>query len=152
MQRRQKQIAAPRPAQSAWHRYWRRLAPVLVVGAAAGLFYGHHQETHGPQQALDESRRGGDGQPSDGRTARAVPTPPTRMPWEATPGNTPVVDDHHIPAWKVPTPRPVAWTHPAVSQPANPITRSPPMNNPGGVNGDRPPREVPGFERVAAAP
>jgi len=73
------------------------------------------------------------------------------MPWQATPENTPQVDDHHIPAWKVPTPGPVAWTPPPVIEPPNPVETRPPSQNPGGVNGDRPPRKVLGLENAAAA-
>ena len=59
--------------------------------------------------------------------------------------NTPTLDEHHLPARRVPTPAPVAWLPPTPRDSANPITNVPPMDNPGGVNGDRPAREVPGL-------
>jgi hypothetical protein len=53
-------------------------------------------------------------------------------PWDETPLTQPTVPEHHLAAWKVKPPRPD--DHP------------PEVENPGGVNGDRPARPVPGID------
>jgi|CXWL01.1.fsa_nt_gi hypothetical protein len=68
------------------------------------------------------------------------------QPWEATPENSSPIPAGQIPAWQVNSPPPgvngaVLPVVPA--PPAGPTVR-PPMHNPGGVDGDRPPRtEIP---------
>jgi hypothetical protein len=64
----------------------------------------------------------------------------------------PKLDDHHIPASQIAVPPPVVWIPRPVAEPANPIAHLPPMHNPGGANGDRPPRKVLGLEHAAPAP
>jgi hypothetical protein len=83
--------------------------------------------------------RGDENRPRDVRT---VPPPPTTAPWEATPESSPPLPDRHIPAWQVrpPPPDPNAAARPEPTSPPDPATTRPPMDNPGGVNGDRPPR------------
>jgi len=69
-------------------------------------------------------------------------------PWEATPETSPEVPEHHLPAWEV-NPPPPDLNRPPPPPPRDtrdPATYRPPKHNPGGVNGDRPPREVPGLE------
>src|SRR5262249_11371956 len=73
--------------------------------------------------------------------AASAAAPSGLMPWQATRENAPQIDEHHIPAWKVPTTPPVAWTPPPVVEPPDPLAHPPPLQNPGGVNGDRPPRQ-----------
>ncbi|HEY3353531.1 MAG TPA: hypothetical protein VGQ83_09800 [Polyangia bacterium] len=80
-------------------------------------------------------------------TGAAAVTPEKQIPpWEATPANTPPPPPGHIPAWVVKPPRPEPSAPPAPPvEPPDPATHRPPMHNPGGVNGDRPPRPVPGL-------
>ena len=65
-----------------------------------------------------------------------------KPPWEATPENTPAPPPGHVAAWTVspPPPNPFAPPPPPPIVPPDPATTRPPMNNPGGVDGDRPPR------------
>jgi hypothetical protein len=80
---------------------------------------------------------------------RFVPlgVPPAIPPWEATPENTPPesIPPGHIPAWEVhpPRPDPNQPAPPVPVPPPDPATHQPPMDNPGGVDGDRPPRPAP---------
>lgn len=78
----------------------------------------------------------------------APPLPPETPPWEATPENTPPVAEGFVPAWKVrpPPPDPSVPPPPAPREPPEPARHRPPMDNPGGVNGDRPERPMPGLE------
>jgi hypothetical protein len=62
------------------------------------------------------------------------------------------LDEHHIPASQIAVPPPVVWIPRPVVEPANPIAHLQPMHNPGGVNGDRAPRQVLGLEHAAPAP
>jgi len=113
---------------------------VLIAGAVVGIFAYFLYD--GP------AKRNATGKPEAalGRSAPA-PTQPTIPPWEARPENAPgKVPEHQIPAWKVLVPPPVAWTPPPPVEPPNPITHPPPMHNPGGYDGDRPPRPVPGLK------
>ena len=66
----------------------------------------------------------------------------------STPENTPMPGKGYIPAWKVkpPRPDPNAPAPPLPAELPNPQLVRPPMHNPNGVNGDRPPRLVPGIE------
>jgi hypothetical protein len=85
--------------------------------------------------------------PSNGPTGHAdsigaaTAVQPGTVPTGYTPPQQP---DHLIPASQVQAPPTfVAGKHPPppqVIEPPNPITHRPPMQNPGGVNGDRPPR------------
>ena len=67
-------------------------------------------------------------------------------------GETPSgLDDHHIPASRIPGPPHATWSPPAHSAPPNPIANRQPMHNPGGVNGDRPARTAPRLESATTA-
>jgi len=74
----------------------------------------------------------------------AAPSSPDEPPEQAT-----ALEEHHIPAAQVSVPPGVAWTPRPVVEPANPIAQTRAMHNPGGVNGDRPPRPVPGLDNAA---
>lgn len=79
--------------------------------------------------------------------ARKSGAPPRELkPWEATKENSPPVPKGHIPAWQVnpPPPPPPSPPWPPPREPPDPQIHRPPMHNPGGVDGDRPPRPVPG--------
>jgi hypothetical protein len=69
-------------------------------------------------------------------------------PWKATPNNTPALPEGTVPPWEVdpPPPDPSAPLPPDPVDPPNPAEHRPPLHNPGGVNGDRPPRPVPGLD------
>lgn len=73
-----------------------------------------------------------------------APIPPaTNTPYEPSSIElAATVTPHHIPASQlVPAPT-VAWVPPKVIEPPNPATSPLDKNNPGGVNGTRPPREA----------
>ncbi|HEX5058878.1 MAG TPA: hypothetical protein VFV99_05930 [Kofleriaceae bacterium] len=93
----------------------------------------------------------------------AVPTTPSRAtatpgttpavpdetpPWKTTPQTTGTLPPGTVPAWQVnpPPPDPSTPPPPAPREPANPALHRPAMDNPGGVNGARPERKVPGVE------
>jgi hypothetical protein len=85
--------------------------------------------------------------PQVGKAPVATAERPMVPPWEATPQNTPPVPPGHIPAWQVKPPRPDPTPPPPPPvPPPDPATHRPPMHNPGGVDGDRPPRPVPGLQ------
>jgi hypothetical protein len=69
-------------------------------------------------------------------------------PWQANPQNTTTLPPGTVPAWQVnpPPPDPSLPLPPPPREPPNPAVHRPPMDNPGGVNGDRPERPVPGVE------
>jgi hypothetical protein len=74
-----------------------------------------------------------------------VAVPGRVAPWEATRENTPPVPAGQVPAWQVrpAAPDPTMHMPAAPVAPPDPQTTTPPMDNPGGVNGDRPPRPEP---------
>jgi hypothetical protein len=74
-----------------------------------------------------------------------VPIPNETPPWESTPDNTPAGTPGIIPAWRVHPPPPPAVQPPTLIVPANPAEHRPPLDNPGGFNGGRSPRPVPGL-------
>lgn len=79
----------------------------------------------------------------------AVPGQTTEMPpWQATPQNANALPPGTVPAWQVdpPPPDPAQPLPPPPREPPNPALHRPAMDNPGGVNGDRPERAVPGIE------
>jgi hypothetical protein len=87
------------------------------------------------------------GGPQATAAAAPRPLPRERQPWEAKRGDAPV-PQHHVPAWAVNPPRPdpnEAPPRPSQEPPGSPDYR-PPTHNPGGVNGDRPARPVPGLD------
>jgi hypothetical protein len=79
-----------------------------------------------------------------------TPKPPAHKDtpsWESTPSNTGKPDRGFVPAWKVnpPRPDPSAPTPPTPFAPPDPQQNRPAMQNPGGINGVRPERKVPGI-------
>lgn len=65
-------------------------------------------------------------------------------PWQATPDNTSAALPGTVPTRRVDPPRPdpsIRMPLPPV-EPPNPAQHRPPLHNPGGVNGDRPEREL----------
>jgi hypothetical protein len=72
-------------------------------------------------------------------------------PVQATPQNAPEVGEHFIPARKVSVPMAIAWSPRPVVEPANPIAQPRRLDNPGGVNGDRPVRSVLGLAGATPA-
>lgn len=74
-------------------------------------------------------------------------------PWQTTPENSPPLPAGYVPAWVVKPPAPDPnGALPEPVEPPDPLTTPPPMDNPGGVNGDRPERPVPGLEAAAPPP
>lgn len=74
---------------------------------------------------------------------------PLPQPWEVTRDNAPPPPRGHTPAYQVRPPPPDAARASSAPVPVprpDPASTRPPMDNPGGVNGDRPPRPVPGLE------
>jgi hypothetical protein len=70
-------------------------------------------------------------------------------PWQVSRENTPPPPEGYVPAWKVRPPRPEQLGQvplPPPREPPEPSLHRPPVENPGGVNGDRPARPVPGIE------
>jgi hypothetical protein len=65
-------------------------------------------------------------------------------PWKSTPKNTPAATPGLTPAWMVRPPPPPTLAPPRPVEPPNPIAHRP--ENPGGFNGDRPPRPTPGVD------
>lgn len=63
-------------------------------------------------------------------------------PWEATSDDSRPVPAGQVAPWVVqpPKPNPVTQTPPRPVPPPDPQTSKPPLENPGGVNGTRPPR------------
>lgn len=84
-------------------------------------------------------------QPSAAGSMR--PLAKEQQPWEAKRGEAPV-PPHHVPAWAVNPPRPDRneAPPPPSKEPSGAPDYRPPMHNPGGVNGDRPARPVPGLD------
>lgn len=76
-----------------------------------------------------------------------TPLPAETPPWEVTKDSSGPLPPGQVPAWIVrpPPPDPSAPAPPAPIEPPDPATHTPPMDNPGGVNGARPERSVPGL-------
>jgi hypothetical protein len=87
------------------------------------------------------------GKHSEQQAPAAAQLPPV----QATPPNAPEVDEHFIPARKVSVPTAVAWSPRPVVEPVNPIAQPRLLDNPGGVNGDRPARSVLGLAGATPA-
>lgn len=121
----------PRKPLGTSKRFW-WVAAVLVIAVALISHHWHRSSRNLPSRESIEAGR--------------FPVVPDRMPpWEARPDNSPPVAKGYIPAWKIDSPRgdPNARPAPLPVAPPNPAEHRPPMENPGGVNGDRPPRAVP---------
>jgi hypothetical protein len=119
------------------------LAGVLLVAAAVGIGLELQHRRDDAAAGAGGSDATGSGSRSGGRPGAKVPPP-----WEATPDNSPPVPKGQIPAWvvKPPRPDPTLQPPPVPHPPPDPAVFQPPMHNPGGVNGDRPPRPVPGLD------
>jgi hypothetical protein len=77
-----------------------------------------------------------------------VEPPPAAQPWNARPGETPPPSEGLAPAWVVKPPPPEPRSDALDGGGAVPDPRVlPSAENPGGVNGDRPERPVPGLSR-----
>jgi hypothetical protein len=83
----------------------------------------------------------------DRALGRPVPLRRDPVPWEAKPSDPPPPSPRYIPAWQVNPPRPDAHLPPPPPPPElpNPQLTTPSKHNPGGVNGDRPARPIPGL-------
>ena len=77
---------------------------------------------------------------------RRAPVPIEKQvpPWAATPKTVPAPGRGYLAAWKAHPPRPAPETFPILPRPTPPdLSVRPPLDNPGGVNGDRPARALP---------
>jgi len=78
------------------------------------------------------------------RPPEIAPPPVEEQPWEAR--DDVELPEGHLSAAEVKPPGPEpTLTAPEAIPPPDPLTNEPPKHNPGGVNGDRPPREIPGM-------
>jgi hypothetical protein len=130
----------------------------LALCATAGLVLSelYPKSVHRPQpaseQAADEKSSASQlAQPASKQAADERPpdtTPKEILPWEVTAENAKPAPPGFIPAASVrpPQPDPATPEPPRPVEPPNPTAYRPPTDNPGGVNGDRPPRPVPGLE------
>jgi len=84
--------------------------------------------------------------PAASQLVKPVPLAKQILPWDSRRQDSPSAPEY-IPAWKVnpPRPDPNALPPPRPVEPTNPQLTKPPRDNPGGVNGDRPERPVPGM-------
>ncbi len=138
-----KKRSSARPPE---RRAWARLGPLLAALTLAGIVAWLLREprageralhvrvpdavlalTHAPQPRLPDER---------------APPLVEPQPWAATSTNSPPAPPEQIPAWQVrpPPPDPNAVRPVDPVAPADPMGNRPPMENPGGVNGSRPPR------------
>lgn len=107
-------------------------------------------------QGLRGSNEHATAQPANAKVQPSAPRSPgapedrrdETPPWQATPQNTTALPPGTVPAWQVnpPPPDPSAPLPPPAHEPPNPATHRPSMDNPGGINGDRPERTAPGVE------
>jgi hypothetical protein len=69
-------------------------------------------------------------------------------------GSSRSTSPHYVPASQLQPPGPDLHPVPPPTPqvPLDPRTRQPPMHNPGGVEGDRPPRAIPGLEGSVSPP
>jgi hypothetical protein len=120
----------------------------VVVGLLVGLTL---RGLRGPSERATVDPTNASTQPSSAsRSSVAAPAVPSDRrdetpPWQATPQNTTTLPPGTVPAWQVnpPPPDPSAPIPPPPREPPNPAQHRPAMDNPGGVNGDRPERPAP---------
>jgi hypothetical protein len=87
----------------------------------------------------------------DDQPPEIAPPPVEEQPWEAK--DDAEVPEGHLSVAEVKPPGPEpTLTAPEAVPPPDPLTHEPPKDNPGGVNGDRPPREIPGMAGSPAEP
>jgi hypothetical protein len=110
---------------------------LAVVAVGVALYAGYRSD-------FSEARRRAGPAIEDGYATRPVPLPPETAPWQVTRENTPNVPAGQVPAWKEtpPRPDPVARTTPPPVEPPRHLEEWA-FDNPGGVDGERPPRPVP---------
>lgn len=118
------------------------VAALLVGLTLQGLYGSTERPQPEPGNANAPSRASAAGPGVPGQPTKETP------PWQATPQNTTTLPPGTVPAWQVdpPPPDPSLPLPPPPREPPNPALQRPPMDNPGGVNGDRPERTVPGVE------
>ena len=96
---------------------------------------------------LQRARRwaGGESRPAGSPGAAGLAGPRSAVaPWASTPSNTPDPGLGYIPAWRIHPPRPETVRLPPVGlSPRDPQVTPMEALNPGGVDGQRPPREGP---------
>ncbi len=113
---------------------------VLVVLTLRGLRASNEPVTTVPRNAPATTTSAPASKGAAAVTNVANETPP----WQATPESTPTLPPGTVPAWKVSPPPPDPSLSPPSPprEPPNPALHRPSMDNPGGVNGDRPERTV----------
>jgi hypothetical protein len=106
---------------------------LVAVAVLVGLTVSGLREEPAPPSA---SRRASPPASAGAELARETP------PWQTPPATKEPLPAGTVPVWRVdpPRPDPSAPMPAAVVEPPNPATHRPPMDNPGGVNGDRPER------------
>jgi hypothetical protein len=120
----------------------RRIALVSGVALLAITLF----RTEGDVGRIRKDHPEGANSPSESLTPRAAIREPLAAksviaPWESTPRNTPNLGVGYLPAWKVKPPAPEPLPVPTVpAATSDPQSNQPPLFNPGGVNGTRPPR------------
>jgi hypothetical protein len=126
---------------------WILGALFAVTAVLAGL------TLHGLSGSRDNARPESSAGAASTGAASSAPAMPGQAgtetpPWQASPQNTTALPPGTVPAWQVnaPPPDPAQPLPPPPREPPNPAVHRPPMDNPGGVNGDRPERPVPGVE------
>lgn len=137
-------------------------ALVLLAGAGVYSMSGGSNSTSAPPPAAGGAAPASPvsaSVPFSRTTPAATPEPRARAPeadgpaalepWQVSRENTPPPPEGYVPAWKVRPPRPEQLSQvplPPPREPPEPSLHRPPVENPGGVNGDRPARPVPGIE------
>jgi len=129
---------------------FRIVAAAMIAGMIAIVLYdsyaskkaktdADHPATEASAEALGSTTEHVERTPPPG----IAPPPAEEQPWEAN-GKAPVPEGHLSAAEvKPPGPEPTL-TAPEAIPPPDPLKNEPPKHNPGGVDGDRPPRFVPG--------
>jgi hypothetical protein len=124
---------------------------VLTLGVAIAALIGLRRDRREPNAPREVSSLRGEPVNPPGAVARAetaaVTADPGRRaaPWDATPESSPPVPAGHVPAWEVAPPAPASPPARPIRLPDDPARSRPAMHNPGGVDGVRPPRPVPGL-------
>jgi hypothetical protein len=120
------------------------LSGLLLLGVLVGLTAEQLYRSSDPPLAQLQSAASSD-------EVHAPPPEPLRgepRPSADAAKRRPPAPEWQIPAWvvKPPAPDPRTPLPPAPVEPPSPIAHRPPMHNPGGVNGDRGARPVPGID------
>jgi hypothetical protein len=134
------------------------VACVVGAGLVGGILLKTSSSTSTPETAplaspAPRTSAPGSGFPrqSQGQYQGGQPLPGTAAPVKE--GSTRSSSPHYVPASRLQPPG--ADPHPVLpptpQEPPDPVTHQPPMHNPGGVDGDRPPRAVPGIDSAAGS-